>query len=138
MRRVAVRPKAAVPACLLALALAGCGADNRGQDVAAVAQRFHSALEAGDGRAACDQLSETTASKLEQQKNKPCDEAILGLELPKGGPVAATGVYVESAYALGAEGGTDFLSEGPEGWTISAAGCRPTAPKQPYECELEG
>jgi hypothetical protein len=133
-----VRPKAAVPACLLALALAGCGAGDRGNDVAAVAQRFHSALEAGDGRAACDQLSENTASKLEQQEKKPCDEAILGLELAKGGTVAATGVYVESAYALRAEGGTDFLSEGPEGWTISAAGCRPTAPEQPYECELEG
>jgi hypothetical protein len=133
-----VRPKAAVPACLLALALAGCGAGDRGNDVAAVAQRFHSALEAGDGRAACDQLSENTASKLERQEKKPCDEAILGLELAKGGTVAATGVYVESAYALRAEGGTDFLSEGPEGWTISAAGCRPTAPEQPYECELEG
>jgi len=30
--------------------------------VAAVAQRFHAALEAGDGQAACDQLSEETAS----------------------------------------------------------------------------
>jgi hypothetical protein len=138
MRQVAVGPKAAVFACLLALALAGCGAGDRGQDVAAVAQRFHAALEAGDGQAACDQLSEETASKLEQQEKKPCDQAILGLALPKGGTVAATGVYVQSAYALRGEGGTDFLSEGPDGWTISAAGCRPTAPKQPYECELEG
>ena len=24
------------------------------------------------------------------------------------------------------------------GWKISAAGCRPTAPEQPYECVLEG
>ena len=46
--------------------------------------------------------------------------------------------WVQSAYALRADGGTDFLSEGPEGWTISAAGCRPTAPERPYECELEG
>ena len=67
MRRVAVRPKAAVPACLVALALAGCGAGDRGKDVAAVAQRFHAALEAGDGQAACDQLSQDTASKLEHQ-----------------------------------------------------------------------
>jgi len=60
MRQVAVGPKAAVFACLLALA--GCGAGDRGQDVAAVAQRFHATLEAGDGQAACDQLSEETAS----------------------------------------------------------------------------
>jgi hypothetical protein len=138
MSRVAVRPKAAVPACLLVLALAGCGAGDRENDVAAVAQRFHAALEAGDGHAACDELSENTASKLEQQEKKPCDEAILGVELPKGGAVAATGVYVKSAYALRAGGDTDFLSEGPKGWTISAAGCTPTAPERPYDCELEG
>ena len=131
-------PKAAVSACLLALALAGCGAGDRGHDVAAVAQRFHAALEAGDGQAACEELSEETATKLEQQEKKPCDEAILGLELPKGGTVAATGVFVKSAYALRAEGGTDFLSEGPKGWAISAAGCTPTAPERPYDCELEG
>lgn len=106
--------------------------------MAAVAQRFHAALEAGDGQAACDELSGNTASKLEQQEKKPCDEAILGVELPKGGAVAATGVYVKSAYALRAGGDTDFLSEGPKGWTISAAGCTPTAPERPYDCELEG
>src|SRR6185295_16928240 len=103
MRQAAVGPKAAVFACLLALALAGCGAGDRGQDVAAVAQRFYAALEG--------------------QAKKPCDQAILGLALPKGGTLAATGVYVQSAYALRGEGGTDFLSEGPDGWTISAAGC---------------
>ena len=133
-----MEPKAAVSACLLALALAGCGAGDRGHDVAAVAQRFHAALEAGDGQAACEELSRETATKLEQQEKKPCDEAILGLELPKGGTVAATGVYVKSAYALRAGGGTDFLSEGAKGWTISSAGCTPTAPEQPYDCELEG
>ena len=130
--------KLALAACLLVLPLAACGTASREHDAAAVAERFQAALQSSDGQAACDQLSEDTVSKLEQQEKKPCDEAILGLELAKGGTVAATGVYVESAYALRAEGGTDFLSEGPEGWTISAAGCRPTAPKQPYECELEG
>jgi hypothetical protein len=37
-----------------------------------------------------------------------------------------------------AEGGTLFLSEAPDGWEIGAAGCRPTAPDQPYDCGLEG
>ena len=77
------------------------------------------------------------ASKLEQQEQKPCEEAILGLELTQGGTVAFRRVEMRNAYADIDRGGTDFLSEGPEGWEISAAGCRPTAPERPYECELE-
>ena len=124
-------------ACLLVLAIAGCGTAEREDDAAAVAQRFHAALDSGDAEAACEQLSEETASKLEQQEKQPCDEAILSLELPKGGTVADADVYVTSAVAHRAEGGTDFLDEGPDGWRISAAGCEPTAPSQPYDCELE-
>ena len=102
-----------------------------------MAQRFHAALERGDGKAACAALSERTASKLEDQEQKPCEKAILSLELPKGGTVADTRVYVTSAFATLAEGGSDFLDEGPDGWRVSAAGCEPTAPSQPYDCELE-
>jgi hypothetical protein len=133
-----VGPKAAVFLCLAALALAGCGTADREADIAAVAERFHAALEAGDGQQACGELSGETASKLEQQEKKPCEEAILGLELPKGGSVAVRRVEMRSAFAGLAEGGADFLDEGPTGWKISAAGCEPTAPEQPYECELEG
>jgi hypothetical protein len=133
-----VGPRVAAAACLLALALAGCGTGERADDAEAVTERFHAALEAGDGQAACDELSEETASKLEQQEKKPCDEAILGLELPKGGSVADTRVEITSAVATLAEGGTDFLDEGPDGWKVAAAGCTPTLPDQPYDCELEG
>jgi hypothetical protein len=132
-----VGPRAASLACLAALALAGCGTADREDDAGAVTQRFHAALEDGDGQAACDALSEETASKLEQQEQKPCEEAILSLDLPKGGTVADTRVYVTSAFATLAEGGSDFLDEGPDGWRVSAAGCEPTAPSRPYECELE-
>ena len=121
----------------MALALAGCGTAGRENDAGAVTQGFHAALEDGDGQAACDALSEETASKLEQQEKKPCEEAILSLDLSKGGTVADTGVYVTSAFATLAEGGSDFLDEGPDGWRVSAAGCEPTAPSQPYDCELE-
>jgi hypothetical protein len=132
-----VGPRAASFACLVALALAGCGTADREHDAGAVTQRFHAALEDGDGQAACDALNEETASKLEQQEKKPCEEAILSLDLPKGGTVADTRVYVTSAFATLAEGGSDFLDEGPDGWRVSAAGCEPTAPSQPYDCELE-
>ena len=133
-----VGTRVALLACLVALLLAGCGTEDRERDAAAAAERFHSALETGDGRAACHELIENTASKLEQQEKKPCEEAILSLDIPKGGSVADTRVYLESAIATVAEGGTDFLDEGPDGWKVSAAGCEPTTPEQPYDCELEG
>jgi hypothetical protein len=133
-----VGPRAVSLACVLAIALTGCGTGERADDVAAVAERFHAALESGDGKAACAELSEETASKLELQEQKPCEEAILTLKLPKGGTVAVKRVEMRSAFAGLAEGGADFLDEGSEGWKISAAGCEPTAPEQPYECELEG
>jgi hypothetical protein len=133
-----VGPRFASLACLPALALAGCGTAGREQDVAAAAQRFQAALDDGDAQAACEQLGEETASKLEKQEKKPCEESILSLDLPKGGTVAATRVYMGSAFASIAEGGADFLDETPGGWKISAAGCEPTAPDQPYDCELEG
>jgi hypothetical protein len=122
---------------MLALALAGCGTADREDDAGAVAERFHAALEDGDGPAACAELNEETASKLEQQEKKPCEDAILSLELPRGGTVADTRVYVTSAFTTLAEGGSDFLDEGSDGWRVSAAGCVPTAPSQPYDCELE-
>jgi len=132
-----VGPKPIVLACLLLASLAACGTADRERDAAAVTERFHAALEADDGQAACEELSEETASKLEQEEKKSCDEAILELDLPKGGTVAVRRVSVRSALMQLAEGGADFLDEGPEGWKISAAGCEPTAAEQPYECELE-
>jgi hypothetical protein len=125
-------------ACLVALTTAGCATGEREDDAAAVAERFHAALGDRDGAAACVLLAEQTASALEQDEDMPCEEAILGLELPRGGTVAYRRVATTSAETRLAEGSSDFLDEGPQGWRISAAGCVPTAPEQPYECELEG
>jgi hypothetical protein len=124
---------------LLAAALcAGCGTSDRAADAAAVVERFQAALDAGDGEAACAELSEETAGKLEQQEEAPCEQAILGLELPTGGTVADKSVYVTSAAVSLLEGGTLFLDEASDGWEVSAAGCEPTAPELPYDCLLEG
>jgi hypothetical protein len=131
--------RAIVVVCLIALAVAGCGTGDRQRDAAAVVKRFHAALQSDDGKAACAELSEETASKLEQQEKKPCEEAILSLDIAKGGTAAVKRVEITSAYIGLAEGSADFLDEGSDGWKISAAGCRPTASSdQPYECELEG
>lgn len=126
----------ALGACL-AVAAAGCGASDRKSEAEAVAERFHAAIAEEDGGAACAELSEEAASRLEQQEGKPCDEAVLGLELPRDGTAAETGVYVTSAFVDLVEGGTTFLDEGADGWEVSAAGCTPTAPNLPYDCELE-
>ena len=125
-------------ALLIALPLAACGTGARERDAAAVAERFHAALESGDGRAACHELSEETVSKLEQQEGKPCAKAILGMKLPTGGTATVKRVEITSAYVRLDRGSADFLDEGPDGWRISAAGCKPSPSDQPYECEVEG
>jgi hypothetical protein len=132
-----VRSKLLLCACLLALGVAGCGTAGRERDAATVAERFHAALEARDGQAACSELNPETASKLEQQEKKPCEKAIVTLALPKRVAVADTRVYETSAFAQIAKGGADFLDLSSDGWWVSAAGCQPTAPEQPYDCELE-
>jgi hypothetical protein len=126
----------ALGACLV-LAAPGCGASDRASDAASVAERFHAAIGEQDGRTACDELSEATASRLEQQEDEPCEEAVLRLDLPGDGTAATTDVYVTTASVELAGGGTTFLDEGTLGWKVSAAGCTPTAPDQPYDCELE-
>jgi hypothetical protein len=61
--------------------------------------------------AACSELSEETATKLEQQEKKPCTEAVLSLDLTTRARVAKTSVYVTTASVALAEGGTLFLDE---------------------------
>jgi hypothetical protein len=135
---VGAKPAVACLICLAALAFAACGAGGRERDAAAVSKSFHAALRSGDGRAACDDVSAETRSKLEQQEKKPCDQAILSLQIPKSATIAVRRVEVTSAFIGLAGGNADFLDEGPEGWKISASGCRPSSPGQPYDCELEG
>jgi hypothetical protein len=135
--RVVARPTSAfVVACLLLLA-AGCGTADREADVTAVADRFHAALEARDGAAACAQLSSETTATLERQEQRPCAEAVVELDLPAGARASRAEVYVTSALAELAGEGAVFLDETVDGWRISAAGCEPTAGDQPYDCELE-
>jgi hypothetical protein len=121
----------------LACLLSACGTSDREADAAAVVERFQTALAGADGAAACAELSEETSQALEQQEGEPCDEAILGVELPSGGRVGSTKVEVTSAAVSLIGGGTLFLNEAPGGWEISAAGCSPTAPDLPFDCELE-
>jgi hypothetical protein len=123
---------------VLAFVLAGSATEDRERDAAAVAERFHAALERGDGGAACRELSDEAASTVERQEERPCEAAILRLELPEGGTPTRTEVYLRSASVDLVQGGTTFLGEGSLGWKVSASGCHPAEPDQPYECDLEG
>ena len=101
------------------------------------AEHFHRALADGDGSGACDDLSQETRTALEQQEQKPCEEAITGLRLPEHAGEPETEVYGSMAQVrMGEE--TLFLSRYDDGWRVVAAGCRPTSGDRPHECELEG
>jgi uncharacterized protein YceK len=122
---------------LVCVALAGCATTARDSDVAAVSDRFHAALADRDGAAACRELSTETRSALERDEGRPCAKAILALDLPAGAKAARAKVYVTSAYVDLEGPDSVFLDEGPDGWKVSAAGCTPSAPDKPFDCELE-
>jgi hypothetical protein len=133
-----VSARGTLPLVLLACAVCvGCGASDRAPDAAATVERFQAALDHRDGEAACAELSAQTVSKLEQQEQRPCEEAIFEVKLPRGVAVGHASVYIPSATVSLGEGDALFLDEAPDGWEISAAGCRPTGPDLPYDCELE-
>ena len=118
-----------------AAVLAGCGSDE--DDAAGVTRSFLEAVTAGDAPVACGELSESTREKLEKDEMAPCPEALEKVGLSGEGPVTETVVAGTAARVSLAGGEYAFLDRGPGGWTIAAAGCRPAAPEEPYECELE-
>ena len=124
---------------LLAGAVGGCGRADDRDTVRAVTERFFAALEAGDGQAACAQLSTDTRAQLERQEQGECREAIAGLRLEAGSPTRVQ-VFVTNAKADLSSGETAFLDQGAQGWRLAAIGCTPRAGKpadHPYDCELE-
>jgi hypothetical protein len=122
---------------LLAVAamLAGCGSDE--DDAAGVTRSFFEAVAAGDGATACAELSESTREKLEKDEGAPCPEGLGKLDL--GGESDVTGTHVSgTAATVSLVGGEHaFLDRTSKGWRIAAAGCKPAAPEEPYDCELE-
>lgn len=126
-----------LPVALIALplALSGCGTASSEHDARGSVQRFFAALSRHDGRAACHELAEETASAVASDEEKPCGRAILSLGLTPA-PISKVSVFVDSAQAKLEGGGAVFLDETPKGWKISSAGCKPQQGK-PYDCDLE-
>jgi hypothetical protein len=109
--------------------------DSSERHARATVERFFTALEQHDGRRACAQLTEDAASAVEQQERRPCNDAILSLEIEPGEP-GGVDIEVNSGKVALPHGQAVFLDETAQGWRISAAGCKP-ATGGPYECELE-
>jgi len=118
----------------LCVVLAGCGRADDERAVSAVTDRFVRAVEARDGALACAQLSAATADALEQDES--CEEAAPRLEIVAS-DVRRAQVFGTAAKVDLADGESTFLELTADGWRIAAAGCRPTAGDQPYECEVE-
>jgi hypothetical protein len=126
---------AVIAACVLA---AGCGTADREAALVEVSDSFHAALEERDGESACAQLTEDAAETLQFEEQSPCPEAVLALDLPAGARASSAEVYVTSGYADLPGPDVAFLEDGPDGWKITSAGCSPSSPDHPYQCELGG
>jgi hypothetical protein len=120
---------------MLAGLAGGCGTDASSAHARGAVQAFYDALERHDGAAACGELSDDARSSLETSEKKPCDQAVFSLGLSPSSIVAVR-VYVTSAQAALARGEAVFLDQTPQGWKISAVGCKPQH-EQPYDCQLE-
>jgi hypothetical protein len=100
---------------------------------------FGSALEQHDGARACGLLSPTAQSKLEDERKKPCGQAIVEVasDVKPGSAVTQIDVAETSAFVRTSHGPAFFLDKTHSGWKVSAAGCAKQAGDAPYSCALE-
>ena len=105
----------------------------------AAVSTFGKALDQRDGAKACDELSDDVQSKLEDERKKPCDQAIIEIasEVAPGKTVTKVDVAETSAFVRTSRGPTFFLDKIGSSWKLSAAGCTKQAGDAPYACALE-
>jgi hypothetical protein len=121
----------------VALILAGCADTGPRRNVVAdTAVRLLTAVQDGDGAAACAVLAPDTVAGLEQSAEASCADAILDEDLPKPGAVQHVDVYGQWAEVV-LDDDTVFLAAFPGGWRVVAAGCTPRG-ERPYDCALQG
>jgi hypothetical protein len=127
-----------VPNRLIAIAavvlMAGCSAGVPQQEAAAVAQRFASAAP----EEACRMLAPETLAHLERRSGVGCGRALAELGSTTGGSVLQVEVAGQSAQVR-LESQVLFLARFPQGWLVTAAGCKKSDPDPavPYECGVE-
>jgi hypothetical protein len=106
----------------------------------AVVTDFARALRSKDGKAACALLSPSTQSKLEDERKKPCAEAIVEVasDIEPHGSVAKVSVAESEGFVESSGGTSFFVDKEGASWKVSAAGCSAQAGDAPYSCQLEG
>lgn len=122
-------------AVLLLFALtfvAGCAVDTG--PPARTAERFATAVTAGQGDAACGLLAARTAARL-PDRGQTCGQALNELRLT-GGPVLSVSLWGDEAQVR-LNGDTLFLHRYDGGWRVRAAGCTPKGENLPYDCEVD-
>jgi len=132
---VRVRLPLLVAAAVAVVGMAsGCGTGADRDQVRAVTVRFLAALAAGQGEAACAQLSTALRTTVKQSEHgQPCADAVVKLTTGAAS-VTAVRVYATSARVDLSDGESVFLGEMRHGWRIEALGCRPR-PSGLYACE---
>jgi len=120
----------------LLLTLTACANGGSETGPSAAARAFQSSWKRQDGAALCGLLAPQTRSDVEQSAKKPCAEGILEEDLPIAGPPLVARVWGRAAQVQ-SQGDTLFLSRFPDGWKVTAAGCKPQA-AQPYDCQVQG
>jgi hypothetical protein len=135
------RPVLPLLVLIAALAAAGCGTSGDRDQARAAADRLYAAVRAGDGSAACAQMSPALRAALVDDAGKRCARAVLDLDLAGRAPRDVE-VYANSARVRFAGGGDAvFLGDTRLGWRVEALGCRPPSAAGdadgPYDCEAE-
>ncbi|GIH96176.1 hypothetical protein Psi01_68060 [Planobispora siamensis] len=120
-------------AVALITGLTGCASAEEGA-AGQAAQRFYSAISAGQGDRACALLTPRAAESVESG-GEACARAVTTLVMP-GGEVRGAEVWGDEAQVRLVRD-TVFLHRFPQGWLVRAAGCRPHG-ELPYDCEVEG
>jgi hypothetical protein len=136
MARAMTATRQALPLAVAVLALAGCGRSSDRADVRSVAESFYAAVDGHEGARACTWLSPDARQALEQDQSEPCSRAVEQLEL-SGNRARRVEVYSTNAAVALRGGDVVYLEETPQGWRISAAGCRAPAYARPATCELQ-
>ena len=94
------------------------------------------AVTGGDARAACALLAAATLEELEQSSGRPCAESVLDEVEPAGArlEVSRYGTAAQARY----DADVLFLTDGPQGWRVTAAGCAKAPGRAPYDCQVSG
>jgi len=118
-----------------ALCCAGCGSAPADSAWRSTARTFASAIASSDGEAACAVLADSVREELARDSGD-CATGVLDAGLEPPGEIRS-GERFGTAASTAFDGDVYFLGRFPDGWQVTAAGCRPV-PDGPYDCDVSG